>query len=131
MKYTFKYTKYEFKYPKFIDKFEYYRLKTELKNNPKYKFYKSESFIETFKIELIIFFSGAIGILVTTLSPPAWLEFISAIPIFVSFAILFSFIPSCVSYLEFIEDRSKYFSNLRKAIIKSEDYTDFTNNYKI
>lgn len=131
MKYIFKYTKYEFKYPKLIDKFEYYRLKTELKNNPKYKFYKSESFIETFKIELIIFLSGAISILTTILTPPAWIELICAILIFASFAILLTFIPSCLSYMEFVEDRTKYFIKLRKAIIKSEDYIDFTNNYKL
>lgn len=126
MKHKIQYTKFEFKRPIILSESEYNTLKTLLSQNSKYKLNLKSNFIVAFKFYLYFLGVAAIGILITFLDIAEWLNFIAAIPLFIAFYLfLFSFLPSIVSYFEFLEDKSYYYSKLKKVIINSRDYSDY------
>lgn len=124
---TIQYTTYRFNRPSLISSDDYETLKEILTERPEYNINPPSSFVETFKGELLFLGIGAVGFLIASLDLAEWLNWVGGIPAFFAFFSLFSFVPSMLSYLGFISDKSSYYSELKRDIIKSNNYNEFTN----
>ncbi len=124
---TIQFTKYRFDIPKLISSDDYETLMEILTERPEYKLNPPSSFVEAFKGELIFFGIGLVGLLIVSLNLAEWSYWVGVIPAFLAFFSLFSFIPSMFSYLGFISDKSIYYDILKRDIIKSNSYKEFTN----
>lgn len=124
---TIQYTTYRFNRPPLISSDDYETLKEILTERPEYNINPPSSFVETFKGELIFLGIGAVGLIIASLDLAEWLNWVGGIPAFFAFGSLFSFVPSMLSYLGFISDKSSYYGKLKRDIIKSNNYTEFTN----
>lgn len=124
---TIQYTTYRFNKPPLISSDDYETLKEILTERPDYNINPPSSFVETFKGELIFLGIGAIGLLIVSLDLAEWLNWVGGIPAFFAFFSLFSFVPSMLSYLGFVADKSSYYGKLKGDIIKSNNYTEFIN----
>ena len=126
MKHKIQYTKFDFNQPKVLGESDYNTLKALLSKNPKCKFAPKLNLIVAFNYYLYLFGISAIAVLVLILDLAEWLNIIAAIPLFIAFyTFLFSFIPTMVSFLEYLNDKSKYYSKLRKVVINSSDYSEY------
>jgi hypothetical protein len=124
---TIQYTKYRFNRPPLISSDDYETLKEILTERPEYSINPPSSFVETFKGELIFLGIGAVGFLIASLDLAEWLNWVGGIPAFFAFFSLFSFVPSMLSYVGFVSDKSSYYDKLKRDIINSKNYTEFTN----
>jgi hypothetical protein len=124
---TIQYKTYRFNRPQLISIDDYEILKEILTERPEYNINPPSSFIETFKGELIFLSIGVVGFLIASLDLEEWLNWVGGIPAFFAFFSLFSFVPSMLSYLDFISDKSSYYGKLKRDIIKSNNYAEFTN----
>jgi hypothetical protein len=124
---TIQYTTYRFNRPPLISSDDYETLKEILTERPEYSINPSSSFVETFKGELIFLGIGAVGFLIASLDLAEWLNWVGGIPAFFAFFSLFSFVPSMLSYVGFVSDKSSYYGKLKRDIINSKNYTEFTN----
>jgi hypothetical protein len=124
---TIQYTTYRFNRPPLISSDDYETLKDILTERPEYSINPPSSFVETFKGELIFIGIGAVGFLIASLDLAEWLNWVGGIPAFFAFFSLFSFVPSMLSYVGFVTDKSSYYGKLKRDIINSKNYTEFTN----
>lgn len=124
---TIQYTTYRFNRPPLISSDDYETLKEILTERPEYSINPPSSFVETFKGELIFLGIGAVGFLIASLDLAEWLNWVGGIPAFFAFFSLFSFVPSMLSYVGFVSDKSSYYGKLKRDIINSKNYTEFTN----
>jgi hypothetical protein len=124
---TIQYTTYRFNRPPLISSDDYETLKDILTERPEYSINPPSSFVETFKGELIFLGIGAVGFLIASLDLAEWLNWVGGIPAFFAFFSLFSFVPSMLSYVGFVTDKSSYYGKLKRDIINSKNYTEFTN----
>ena len=124
---TIQYTTYRFNRPPLISSDDYETLKEILTERPEYNINPPSSFIETFKGELIFLSIGAVGLLIASLDIAEWLNWVGGIPAFFAFGSLFSFVPSMFSYLGFVSEKASYYGKLKRDIINSKNYTEFTN----
>lgn len=121
-----KYKSYSFNRPPHISNDDYDTLKEILTEQPEININAPSNFLETFKAELIILGIGAGGLLIVSLDLAEWLNWVGGIPAFFAFSSIFSTVPSLLSYLGYISDKSIYYSKLKRDIIKSKNYTEFT-----
>ncbi len=125
---TIQYTCYRFNPPSLLKENDFNTLKDLLHYNSRLNINPNSSFIETFKVELIMFGIGIICGFIASFDIAEWINWIFGIPAFlVAGTFVFSFIPSFFSYLGFVSDKSNYYSRLKKDIIKSNTYSDFIN----
>jgi hypothetical protein len=124
---TIQYTTYRFNRPPLISSDDYETLKDILTERPEYSINPPSSFVETFKGEIIFLGIGAVGFLIASLDLAEWLNWVGGIPAFFAFFSLFSFVPSMLSYVGFVTDKSSYYGKLKRDIINSKNYTEFTN----
>lgn len=124
---TIQYTTYRFNRPPLISSDDYETLKEILTERPEYSINPPSSFVETFKGELIFLGIGSVGFLIASLDLAEWLNWVGGIPAFFAFFSLFSFVPSMLSYVGFVSDKSSYYGKLKRDIINSKNYTEFTN----
>lgn len=124
---TIQYTTYRFNRPPLISSDDYETLKEILTERPDHNINPPSSFVETFKGELIFLGIGAVGFLIASLDLAEWLNWVGGIPAFFAFFSLFSFVPSMLSYVGFVSDKSSYYGKLKRDIINSKNYTEFTN----
>ena len=124
---TIQYTTYRFNRPPLISSDDYETLKEILTERPEYSINPPSSFVETFKGELIFLGIGAVGFLIASLDLAEWLNWVGGIPALFAFFSLFSFVPSMLSYVGFVSDKSSYYGKLKRDIINSKNYTEFTN----
>ena len=124
---TIQYTTYRFNRPPLISSDDYETLKEILTERPEYSINPPSSFVETLKGELIFLGIGAVGFLIASLDLAEWLNWVGGIPAFFAFFSLFSFVPSMLSYVGFVSDKSSYYGKLKRDIINSKNYTEFTN----
>jgi hypothetical protein len=124
---TIQYTTYRFNRPPLISSDDYETLKEILTERPEYSINPPSSFVETFKGELIFLGIGAVGFIIASLDLAEWLNWVGGIPAFFAFFSLFSFVPSMLSYVGFVSDKSSYYGKLKRDIINSKNYTEFTN----
>jgi hypothetical protein len=121
---TIKYTTYRFNKPPLITNGEYEILKEILTQKPEYNIEPPSNFVETFKYEFILLGIGGVGFLIVLLKIDA-LFWVGGIPAILAFFSLFGLIPSIFSYLGFLSDKGNYYLDLKKDIIKSNNYTEF------
>ena len=124
---TIQYVTYRFNRPPLISRDDYETLKEILTERPDYNIKPPSSFVETFKGELILLGIGAVGLLIASLDLAEWLNLVGGIPSFIAFFLLFSFVPTMLSYLGFISNKSSYYSKLKRNVIKSKYYAEFIN----
>lgn len=125
---TIQYTSYRFKKPSDLEEIDYKTLKELLNDDSKLNINPTSNFIETFKVELIMFGIGIVCGYIASLDITEWINLIFGLPAFiVGSAFLFNFLPSFFSYLGFVSDKSSYYSILKKDIIRSDSYIDFIN----
>jgi hypothetical protein len=125
---TIQYTSYRFNPPSPLKEDDFNTLKELLNDNSRLNINPNSSFIETFKVELIIFGIGIICGFIASFDIAEWINLIFGIPaFFIGISFLLSFLPSFFSYLGFVSDKSSYYSKLKKDIIKSNTYIDFIN----
>jgi hypothetical protein len=125
---TIQYTSYNFSIPSALTEMDYKTLKELLNENPKLNINPTSSFTETFKSDLIILGIGVVSGFIAYCEITEWIDLIFGILAFiVCFFMFFSFIPSFMSYIDFVFDKSSYYSKLKKDIIKSQTYIDFIN----
>lgn len=130
MKHKIEYTSFEFKPPKAFSEKEYILVKEILIRDQNYKFIPNHSFINQFKKYLYTYGFVIISIIIEVLFDVKWIEIISSIFGVIAFLSLFSFVPSVISYIEFINDKRKYYSNLKKLIQDSKDYSEYLSKYR-
>lgn len=130
MRHKIEFTKFEFKTPKILSEQEYKMIKDLLKQNPKYRLNHKTSFIKQFKNYLYIYGFVAICTFIEMLNVAEWFKIVSMISVLIAFFSLFSFIPSAISFLEFLNDKSKYYSKLKKLLLNSFDYSDFSQKHR-
>jgi hypothetical protein len=123
---TIRYTTFTFSKPPQISSDDYVTLKEVLTQRPDYNINPPSSFVELFKGELIFLGIGTFGFLIASLDLEEWLNVVGSIPAIFAFFLLFSFVPSLISYLVFISDKSRYYSILKQDLIKSNSYAEFT-----
>ena len=121
------YTTYRFNRPNELRREDFEILKEVLSTNPEHSINPSSSFVETFKTELMFLGAAFVGLLILSFDIEI-LNWIGGIAAFLGFGMLLSFIPSALSYLGFLSEKSTYYSRLKKDILKSSDYLDFQNN---
>lgn len=125
---TIQYTSYNFSTPSALTEIDYKTLKELLNDNSKLNINPNSSFIETFKLELIILGIGILCGFIAYFDIAEWTNLIFGIlAFFIGFFFVFSFIPSFISYVDFLIDKSSFYSKLKKDIIKSQTYIDFNN----
>lgn len=125
---TIQYTSYRFNKPSDLTEMDYKTLKELLNDNSKLNINPTSSFVETFKGELIMLVIGIVCGIIASFDIAEWLNWVFEIPAFiVGIAFMFSLLPSFFSYFGFVSDKSSYYSKLKKDIIKSNTYIDFTN----
>ncbi|MCF8330287.1 MAG: hypothetical protein K9I37_08095 [Crocinitomicaceae bacterium] len=120
------YTTYRFNRPSELRKEDYEILKEVLGNNPNHSINPPSSFIETFRGELIFLGAALLGLLILSFDVEI-LNWIGGIAAFLGFGVLFSFVPSALSYLGFLSEKASFYSRLRKDILRSSDYSEFQN----
>ena len=128
---TFQYTKYQFNRPPLINEKDYEVLKEHLIQNPNYNLNPPSNFFETFKLFIIFFGIGIIGIIIIILDIAEFLNVVGGIAAFVTLFQMVYFIPSLLSYVGYLMDKSHYYSNLKSNIIESNSYNDFLNTNKL
>ncbi|TRW98003.1 hypothetical protein [Flavobacterium gawalongense] len=122
------YTSYIFNKPPDLSEKEYKIMKELFNDNPKLNINPVSSFNKTFKVEIIFLGIGIICGLIASFDIANWLNLVFGIPSFIiGITFVFSFIPSFFSYLGFLSDKSNYYSNLKKDIIKTSTFTDYIN----
>ena len=125
---TIQYTKYSFNKPPDLTERDYKTLKELLNDNSKLNINPKSSFIETFKVELIVFGIGIICGFIAFLDIAEWINWIFGIPAFLAVGgFIFSILPSIITYIDFVFDKSRYYYKLKRDIIKSKTYIDFSN----
>jgi hypothetical protein len=120
------YTTYRFNQPGELRREDYETLKEVLNSNPDHNINPPSSFFETFRGELIFLGASLIGLLILSFDVEI-LNWIGGITALLGIGVLFSFVPSALSYLGFLAQKSSYYSRLRKDILKSSDYSEFQN----
>lgn len=125
---TIQYTSYNFNIPSALAEMDYKTLKELLNANPKLNINPTSSFIETFKGELIMLGIGIVCGYIASFDIAEWINWVFGIPaIIVGSGFIFSILPSIITYIDFVFDKSRYYSKLKKDIIKSKTYIDFIN----
>ena len=124
---TIQYTTYRFNRPSMLIQSDYETLKELLSESPNYNLNPPNNFIDAFRGELIFLTVGAVSLLLLSLDIAEWLNWVGGISFFIAFFSLFSFVPSLFSYLGFLSAKARYYSSLRRDIVKSKDYNDFVN----
>jgi hypothetical protein len=124
----FQYTSYTFNKPPDLPEKEYKIMKELFNDNPKLNINPFSSFYKTFKVEIIVFGIGIICGLIASFDFANWLNLVFGIPAFIiAGTFIFSIIPSFFSYLGYLTDKSKFYSNLKRDIIKTNTFTDYIN----
>ncbi len=121
------YTVYRFDTPNPITIDDYKILKDIFNEKPGLNINPPSNFVETFKVELIILGFGSVGLFIVSLDYTEWLNWVGGIPALFAFMSLLSFIPSVITYLDFLSDKFWYYRKLKRDIIKSNNYDEFTN----
>lgn len=122
------YISYDFTKPPELEEVNYKTLKELLNDNRKLNITPTSSFIKAFKAELIILGIGTGCGYIATYDIPNWINWVFGLTAFVvGSTFLFSFAPSFITYIDFFFDKSRYYSKLKKDIIKSNTYIDFIN----
>jgi cytochrome c biogenesis protein CcdA len=125
---TIQYTRYSFNKPPDLTESDYKTLKELLNDNSKLNINPTSSFIQTFKVELIMLGIGIISGFIAFIDIAEWINWIFGIPAFIAgWGFIFSFLPSFLTYIDFVFDKSRYYSKLKRDIIKSKTYIDFNN----
>jgi len=119
------YRSFKFYEPSLISSDEFETLKEVLNERPGFNINPPSSFVATFKVELIIFGFGGIGLLLLSLDLPERLQWLAVIPLFFAFPLLFSFVPSVLTYLAFLVQKALYYRKLKIDILKSSNYEEF------
>jgi hypothetical protein len=117
-------TIYMFIKPLEIEEYQYDNLKELLLRNSNINLNPQDSFIQTFKNELILIALGFIGI-GFILTKIGWLVTIGQIAAFLGGWSLLSFIRSIFSYLNYLNDKSSYYNQLKMDIRDTDSYKDF------
>ncbi|MFT5251137.1 MAG: hypothetical protein ACI87N_000108 [Flavobacteriales bacterium] len=122
------YTSYDFNIPSELEESDYKTIKELLNDNGQLKITPYSSFIETFKRELIMLGIGVLCGYIASFDIAEWINWVFGIPaIMAGYIFLFSFAPSFITYIDFMFDKRRYYSKLKKNILKSNSYIDFIN----
>lgn len=120
------YTTYSFSKPNEIGQVDFDILKEVLTTNPQHSINPGSNFVETFNIELKVIAAAIVGLIILSFDVEV-LNWIGGIAAFFGFGMLFSFVPSALSYLGFMSEKASYYSKLKKDILQSKDYEEFKN----
>jgi type IV secretory pathway TrbD component len=116
---TIQYISYDFYKPCELAEMDYTTLKELLNDNSKLSITPASSAIARFKRELIVLGIGILCGYVTSFDVADWISLIFGVPAFIVGGVfLFSFAPSFITYIEFVFNKSRYYSKLKKDIIK-------------
>lgn len=120
------YTTYGFNKPNEIGQVDFDILKEVLSTNPQHSINPSSNFFETFNFELKVIAAAIIGLFIASFDIQV-LNWIGILAALFGFGMLFSFVPSAISYLEFMSEKASYYSQLKSDILQSKDYEEFKN----
>ncbi len=122
-------TKYYFKKPALISGEEYTSYIQIFKADPSFDITPKSDFWEEFKFEKYILICIAGGGLLAIVIPAAGVIAMIGFVLLIT-GLMTGSAASMMNYQEMLNERRKYFNDLKKIIIKSSDYIEFCNKYK-
>jgi len=131
---TIQYRTFRFNTPPILSEDIFNELKKKLNQNSNFRikpnFNFTMEFVNTFKIDFILFGVGIAGGFIGLLGEENDIEWLMIIGYLLCFSLcflgfIFSFIPSFFSYLGYLSVKSSYYRKLKKDIKKANNYKEF------